>query len=416
MSTYNSGGIVIGGEEVERYLLKSSHRLQKTVVEQLCVQLPVYGKLPTEQLEGDVARMVRRGIDDFARALSTGRMPGPEQLALLSSSAARRAEEGLPAEAVVAAYFLGARLCVDEVASKAGPEDLMALTALHRLILEYLQLVTTAVTAGYVQRMQTTAGERHSAQQLMFNALLEGRAESVAAGEARFVLPPGYLVLALSLAPHPDEQAPDVDNTVAAQRKLRRVRTELDLHTRGAALTSITGDGGLVLLPCESAPDGLTPAYWDNTTQLLARLERAAGGAIHAAAVPALPGDVPEACPLATELTRIATTSARPPGLYRLQDLALEYQLSRPGPARDHMARLLEPLGGHSDLLLTLSAFLRHGADRRLTARSLNLHPNTVLYRLRKITDLTGLDATRPADVPTLHAALTCRTLVHPMT
>ncbi|MFB6553949.1 helix-turn-helix domain-containing protein [Streptomyces sp. NPDC056405] len=44
------------------------------------------------------------------------------------------------------------------------------------------------------------------------------------------------------------------------------------------------------------------------------------------------------------------------------------------------------------------------------------MHPNTVHYRLRRIADLTGLDASRPADLPTLHAALTCRTLHHPHT
>ncbi|MFJ9082216.1 PucR family transcriptional regulator [Streptomyces sp. NPDC102384] len=408
----NPDGITVGGEDLQHYLLSSLHRLQGEVVERLRVRLPVYGKLPAEQLTGDVTRMVRRGINGFAQALTDGRMPGPEQLAELSGSAARRAEEGLPAEAVVAAYFLGARLCVDEVATRARGEDLAALTTLHRLILEYLQLVTTAVTAGYLQEMRSTAGERHSAQQLLLNALLEGRADTATTGGAGLTLPPGYLVLSLSLAPHPDERAPDVDPAVAAQRKLRRVRTELDLHTRGAALTSLTTDGGIALLPCETDPDGLTPAHWDHTAQLRTHLERAAGSPVHAAAVPALPRDIPEACPVAAELTHIATTSARPPGLYRLEDLAIEYQLSRPGPARDHMARLLDPLHGHHDLLLTLSTYLRHDADRRRTAQHLNVHPNTVLYRLRRITDLTGLDATRPADVPTLHAALTCRTLL----
>ncbi|MFF3484372.1 helix-turn-helix domain-containing protein [Streptomyces sp. NPDC002701] len=50
----------------------------------------------------------------------------------------------------------------------------------------------------------------------------------------------------------------------------------------------------------------------------------------------------------------------------------------------------------------------------RSRSRCLNVHPNTVLYRLRKITGLTGLDATRPTDLPTLHAAITCRTLQKP--
>ncbi|MER7177116.1 PucR family transcriptional regulator [Streptomyces mesophilus] len=412
MSAYNAE--TTGGtgesESVQQYLRRSVHRLETAILERLTTELPVYRKLPAEQLSGDVARMIRRGLDDFARVLESGSMPGPEQLALLTGSATRRAEEGLPAEAIVSAYFLGARLCSDDFAAVAGPEDLPALNAMHSLLLEYLQHVTTAVTAGYVQQMQTTVGERHSARQLLLTALREGRVDEEAAEEAGLTIPAGYFVLALAIGPHADEHAAGVDTHAAAQRKLRRLHTELALHTRGTALTSLTTTGGLVLLPGESDPDELTPAHWDGTVQLLTRLQRAAGATVLAAAVPARPCDVAAMWPVATELARIATASARPPGLYRLEDLALEYQLSRPGPAHAHVASLLDPLDAHADLLLTLTAFLCHDLDRRTTAQALNVHPNTVLYRLRKITALTGLDATRPTDLPTLYAALTCHT------
>lgn len=411
MSAYDLEGIAVGGEQVRHHLLKSVHRLQDAVLERLTAELPVYRKLPSEQLHGDVARMVRRAIDDFAQVLAGNRMPGRERLALLTSSAARRAEEGVPVEDVVAAYFIGARLCADDVAAMAGAEDLRALTTLHSVVLEYLQLVTTAVTAGYLLDVQATGGGRHSARRLLLSALREGRADAAMAKEAGLPLPPGYLVVALALGPHPDEHADGVDPAVAARRKLRRVHTELDLYARGAALTSLAPDGGLALLPLDAAPDDLTPAHWDGAAHLLTRLERAAGSTVLATAVPARPDDVAQASPVALELAHIAAASGRPPGLYRLEDLAVEYQLSRPGPARDHVARLLDPLDGHGDLLQTLTTFLRHGLDRRLAARDLNVHPNTVLYRLRRVTDLTGLDATRPTDLPTLQAALTCRSI-----
>ncbi|GAA5215836.1 PucR family transcriptional regulator [Streptomyces thinghirensis] len=414
MSAYSASPTGIGGEGLREYLLGSARRLEAAVLERLTAELPVYRKLPAEQLSGDVTRMIRRSINDFVQALRSGRMVGPEELALLTSSATRRAEEGLPAEAIVSAYFLGARLCCDDVAATASPEDLPAVNAMYSLLLEYLQHVTTAVTAGYLQQMQITVGERHGARQLLLTALLEGRVDEEAAREAGLTLPPSYLVIALAIAPHADEHTPGVDANAAAMRKLRRLRTELALHSRGAALSSLTTDGGLVLLPSDTGPTGFAPSHWNDARSLLSRLQRAAGATVLAAAVPALPGDVAETCPVVTELAHIATASAHPPGLYRLEDLALEYQLSRPGPARAHVARLLDPLDAHADLLLTLTAFLRHGLDRRATAEALNVHPNTVLYRLRKITGLTGLDATRPTDLPVLHAALTCRILREP--
>jgi len=47
------------------------------------------------------------------------------------------------------------------------------------------------------------------------------------------------------------------------------------------------------------------------------------------------------------------------------------------------------------ELLDTLDAFFATGGVLESTARTLYVHPNTVRYRLRRITDLTGCPATR---------------------
>ncbi|XQE90407.1 hypothetical protein ACN24M_39305 [Streptomyces microflavus] len=184
MSAYNTSQVGTGEEGLREHLIGSASRLEAAILQRLTAELPVYRKLPAEQLTGDVARMIRRSIHDFVQALRSGRMLGPEQLALLTSSATRRAEEGLPAEAIVSAYFLGARLCFDDIAATAGPEDLPAVIAMYSRLLEYLQHVTTAVTAGYLQQMQITVGERHGARQLLLTSLLQGRIDEEAAREA----------------------------------------------------------------------------------------------------------------------------------------------------------------------------------------------------------------------------------------
>jgi ribosomal protein L13 len=66
VSVNNADTLVVSGESVQRYLLRSVHRLEAAVLQRLTAELPVYRKLPTEQLSGDVARMIRRGIGDFA--------------------------------------------------------------------------------------------------------------------------------------------------------------------------------------------------------------------------------------------------------------------------------------------------------------------------------------------------------------
>lgn len=58
-------------------------------------------------------------------------------------------------------------------------------------------------------------------------------------------------------------------------------------------------------------------------------------------------------------------------------------------------------------LLATLSSFLEHTGSIEATARELFVHPNTVRYRLRRITDKTGLAVSEPRDAYVAHVALT---------
>ena len=55
-----------------------------------------------------------------------------------------------------------------------------------------------------------------------------------------------------------------------------------------------------------------------------------------------------------------------------------------------------------TDYLGTLYAWLRHPGDPRAAGRALTIHPNTLRYRMRRITEITGLDL----DDPDLRLAL----------
>ncbi|WP_240757443.1 PucR family transcriptional regulator [Nakamurella flava] len=56
-------------------------------------------------------------------------------------------------------------------------------------------------------------------------------------------------------------------------------------------------------------------------------------------------------------------------------------------------------------LLTTLEAYLQAGAALEPTARNLFVHPNTVRYRLQRITDLTGRSPWEPRDLLILQSA-----------
>jgi DNA-binding PucR family transcriptional regulator len=71
----------------------------------------------------------------------------------------------------------------------------------------------------------------------------------------------------------------------------------------------------------------------------------------------------------------------------------------------EHIAKPLEDAGGV--LLETVESYFEAGGVLENCARTLYVHPNTVRYRLRRVTDLTGRNATDSRDALMLRMALT---------
>jgi PucR C-terminal helix-turn-helix domain/GGDEF-like domain len=71
------------------------------------------------------------------------------------------------------------------------------------------------------------------------------------------------------------------------------------------------------------------------------------------------------------------------------------------------VARCVDPVAAAGgELLTTLASFLETGSALEACARALFVHPNTVRYRLRRVTELTGLRPTDPRDSLVLRIAL----------
>ncbi|WP_394361828.1 PucR family transcriptional regulator [Amycolatopsis sp. SB7-3] len=406
-------GFRIGGRPLAERLTEVLPSLAKTVLSEIVLRIPEYGLLPAEELSGDITHVIEQNLRSFIDTLRTGATPTRRELDFLRESAARRAEEGIPIDVVLTAYHIGIQVVWASLTPDARPDEVADVLAVNALTLRYLEVVTPAVGAGYLDERRTMFDDERSARHTVLSALLDGEPAEVAAGQAGLRLPPCYIVLAASVGAHPDEEVDGVDPLVAGRRKLRRLRVELERQIRGTVLTSLTPDGGLALLPHETAADELSTRDWARLERVLADVARTAGAEVIAGTAAAEPSGVPAAAKLAQDVLAVATGTGRPPGLYRLDDVLLEYQLSRPGPALDRLATRLTPLDGNEELLQTLETFLDRGG-RRQTAAALHVHPNTVDYRLRRIAELTGLDPTRLEHIALLNAALAARAATRP--
>ncbi len=97
-------------------------------------------------------------------------------------------------------------------------------------------------------------------------------------------------------------------------------------------------------------------------------------------------------------------------------DLLPERALAGDPLARSTLVnRIYRPLKAHSpELLLTLWCYLDNGRSLEGTARELFVHPNTVRYRLKKVTEVIGWDATGARESLILQAALILGSIAEP--
>ncbi len=165
-----------------------------------------------------------------------------------------------------------------------------------------------------------------------------------------------------------------------------------------AALCAVQGDRMVVVLGGEGDPmptaATLAAHFADGPVVLGPRSEGLASA--HHSALAAVAGH------------RVAAAWPDAPRPVLADDLLPERVLAGDAHARQQLVDVYDLLAeGRGILVETLDAWFASGRSTEATGRMLFVHPNTVRYRLRQVTDLTGLSPTDPRDAHTCALALT---------
>ena len=356
-------------------------------------------------LDGPSARATGRLL---VEAVESGDLPRDAAFSPLRTAAARAALDGVPLAAALESAQQFAEVASEELRSlrarsggegapKRGqsgrePDVLDVAVAIVRLACKIGQVVSSA----YVDERLRVAAAEQTAEWALVDAVLAGRPTEEAAARAGRHLASAYGVLL-------------VQGEVAREH-VRPFEAALAALGGGQALWRLTAAGANALVPVPAVDaDG----WLAGADEVLDALAEAAGGAPLVATVAWGEGaaGVARAGDDAVQVLRLVTGTARPPGMYRLDDVLLEAALSgtAPGPAA-RLAAILAPLDDSGpELLGTLDAYLANDADRRRTAAALHVHPNTLDYRLRRIGELTGRSPGTARGLQVLGAALTLR-------
>lgn len=318
-----------------------------------------------------------------------------EITATLASAAADYAREGISLESIQHALHEGFKVGFDVILGQGTPSEPDPIRALPQRLLDLLDTAYAAISTAYIEELRGAIVEHRTATHTLTSALLAGCAPAALACSTDIDLAESYHVVALAISR--DHVAHEPTHIV-----VQRVEHALTLLYGRQTPSMLSADGGTVLVPVTTTANA-------DLEGLIPFVSKHGRVRLTAAAVDAAIADIPTAADQARELLDTVLRLGAQPGLYQVKDVAVEHQLARPGPAREHLAALLDPLDTHPDLLDTLERHIANGLRRMKTANELHVHPNTVDYRLRRIKQLTGFDPAEAAGMWQLRSAMLAR-------
>lgn len=343
--------------------------LVKEVIDAVAVAVPAYAR----PLEGRFGEAVRQGVE-----VALGRfleLPGttapalsPESRRVYAALGRGEVRQGRTLQGLLAAYRAGARVTLRRMSEGAiqSGMDTESIVALGESVLAYIEELSAASADGFAFEQSERAGEMDRRRAELVELLLHGQADEAAvqgaAAAAGWVLPARLVAVTMPL-----EEASGV-----------RFR----LGSRALTIARPTDAVALVAAP-RSARQRAD----------LARSLRGRGAFVGPAR------DwlrLPESLRLATLAATALGGSTSEGEPFWVDEHLAELILGAESLALHDLAETrLAPLaalrpGAREKLTATLLSWLRHWGQRGLVAQELNIHPQTVGYRLNQLRELFG--------------------------
>lgn len=398
----------LGPTAVQRageYLLGDLDRLVEEITAQVWLAVPGYHDILVnrEALE----QYVRPNINDTLEFMRSGRDIDDQDRSRLDELGRSRALQGISMTAMVQSFRTAERVLVDAFCVFCIQSSVNSAEQRNgiRAITSILDKVESATFESYLatQRQLQTA---HASTVAVFLAkLIDGslddrvdidmQARLIGANPAVSYRCVAFSVLTETSTPSPATTLLAGDSTDPAPRltRLRRHLTGRLMESKIATPIAGVRDDALVLLIPNETADAITV------------LTRAVAASTYRAPVVAGLGEVDDTLFDARRSARqalaaldIAVRQRTTHRLVSYGDVVLEIMLLRDREASDRLiSSYLGPLGEHPQLDETVRIYIELGHSAQTTADRLNVHVNTIAYRLRRIRELTGHDI-RDAD------------------
>lgn len=348
-------------------------------------EIPEYAALDEAVVRAEVTPVSREVVEEFFSPILSGGEADPTVPLDFRAAGRRRLEIGVPLDSALHAFRIAGRVVWDAVVRATQPGEEHVLARLAGDWIDFVDRTSSAFAEAYLSASHEQLRRVDARRRAVLDAVLA----AADAGELAAVASRWSVTLARAYVPMLVE---DEHSSGLVDRLLDVAPPHTLAGTRGHRL--------LALVPAPGADIGALALALG--VGLVARGNAAPPG-------PALATEVAR-----TEtLLRAAAASGRRDGVLAPEDLLLE-QLVTDSPRLAEVLRhkVMDVFRERGDehLLSTLRRYLACGSVPE-TARDECVHVNTVAYRLKRVRELTGLDARIPSEAAQLVLGLTATDL-----
>jgi sugar diacid utilization regulator len=379
------------------------------MVERYREEMTDYANLDDEVLRGDVMPISIDNLRSLLANLERGELVEPERMEELREGGARRVHQGVALDSLLHAYRIWGQVVWREILAASHTEQPAQREAALRIagrVNEHIDMVSTAVARAYLDEAKGIWSDRETIRRDLLEALLSGGADSEPvrrqAASLRLDLRVAYVVVVARGAEVEAEhgEARPLPERVSMRRAVEAARAHL-VPGSGSLMVGMRQGEVVALYPASS------PAEVEPLGQQCERFARAVfdfdGLGV------GVGGWHPDPAGIAVSYSeaRAAAQAAaeRGDGRQVTFDEIMVQHIVRSSPLSDRiLADTLEPIRSYdasrgAGLVETLRAYFESGYNLTRSAERLCVHPNTVVYRLRRIRELTGRDPRDPHDL-----------------
>jgi sugar diacid utilization regulator len=375
--------------------------LADSIVGHIREQIPDY-RLIDDEVLADVRSITFSQLALMLGALIEGRAPSEEDFAAIRAGGARRVHQGIALESFLrAARVWGEQLweAVLEETDPAVPAEREAALDIAGRVMRHVDVMSRHVAEAFLNELQSVWSDREVVRRDLLDGLVSGQGDTERirrlARSLKLSLAERYVVIVLRGADAlPEEHA---DQPLASRVALRRIVDLARRHQRSTGHPVLVGmRHGEVVALCPAEDAAAINDVRERARVLaeaLAECEVCVGvGGCHQAI-----GDVAASYSEARDAVEIAVGIGIHGRPLHFDEVLIDH-LVRSTPHADRILdSTLRPLldydeAKQAELVSTLRAYMDSGFNLSRSAETLQVHPNTVVYRLRRIRELSGRD------------------------